>query len=108
MKLLSSFGIVLSACLATGMQRHESRASTAISIAAFKFAPTEVTVSVGDTVAWTNDDAFRHTTTADSGAWASAELATGQRFLFVATRAGRFPYHCSAHLGMRAVLHVRE
>jgi plastocyanin len=104
----SAFGVVLSACLAAGVPKAESRPLKAISIAAFRFAPTEITVSVGDTVAWTNDDAFRHTTTADSGAWASAELATGQRFVFVATRVGRFPYHCAAHPVMRAVVHVRE
>lgn len=108
MRHLSAFGVVLSACLATGGPKAESRPSSVISIAEFKFAPSEVTVSVGDTVTWTNDDAFRHTTTADSGAWASTELATGQRFVFVAMRAGRFPYHCAAHPVMRAIVHVRQ
>jgi plastocyanin len=108
MRQLSAFGVVLSACLANGVPKAQSRPSKAISIAAFKFAPAEITVSVGDTVTWTNDDVFRHTTTADSGAWASTELVTGQRFVLVATRAGRFPYHCAAHPVMQAVVHVRE
>ena len=78
-----------------------------VAISEFRFAPPELTVSVGDTVVWTNDDALPHTTSADSGAWSSPEMRRGERFAFVATRAGRFPYHCAAHPVMRATLVVR-
>lgn len=73
----------------------------------FRFAPSELSVAVGDTVVWTNDDALLHTTSADSGAWSSPEMRQGERFRFVAVRVGRFPYHCSAHPVMRAALVVR-
>jgi len=33
----------------------------------FSFAPMDLTVAVGTTVRWTNDDPFPHTTTADDG-----------------------------------------
>jgi plastocyanin len=79
----------------------------AVRIAGFKFAPVELTVSVGDTVVWTNDDALMHTTAADSGAWSSPEMGQGERFRFVTVRTGRFPYHCAAHPVMRATLVVR-
>lgn len=79
----------------------------AVSISQFRFTPAELTVSAGDTVVWTNDDALAHTASADSGAWSSPELQRGERFQFVPTRAGRFPYHCSAHPVMRATLVVR-
>lgn len=78
-----------------------------VSIAGFAFAPAELTVSVGDTVVWKNDDALPHTASADSGAWSSPELRQGERFRFVTTRSGRFPYHCAAHPVMRATLVVR-
>ena len=114
MKRLSAFGFLLSACFTSRVPnaegstpRAERRAPTAVTISGFVFSPAELTVSRGDTVTWTNDDTFLHTTAADSGAWASAELGRGQRFVFVAARAGRFPYHCAAHPVMRATLVVR-
>lgn len=73
----------------------------------FRFNPAELSVVVGDTVVWTNDDALLHTTSADSGAWSSPEMSRGERFRFVAVRAGRYPYHCSAHPVMRATFVVR-
>ena len=85
----------------------QSAKPKAVTIAQFRFTPPELTASVGDTVVWTNDDALLHTTSADSGAWSSPEMSQGQRFRFVAVRAGRFPYHCSAHPVMRATLVVR-
>jgi len=78
-----------------------------IRINEFRFAPSDLSVAVGDTVVWTNDDALLHTTSADSGAWSSPEMRQGERFRFVAVRAGRFSYHCSAHPVMRATLVVR-
>lgn len=115
MKGLSALGFLLSACLMSrvpsaegGTLRAESRGPRAVSITGFKFSPVELTVSLHDTVTWTNDDTFVHTTTADSGAWTSPELGRGQRFVFVAAQAGRFPYHCAAHPVMRATIVVRE
>lgn len=78
-----------------------------VQIAQFKFAPAELTVAIGDTVVWTNDDALIHSTAADSGAWSSPEMRRGDRFRFVTARSGRFPYHCAAHPVMRATLVVR-
>lgn len=88
--------------------RGPSPTTASVSIAGFTFGPAEVTVSVGDTVAWVNGDPLPHTTTADSGAWSSPEMARGQRFTFVPKQAGRFPYHCAAHPVMRAVIVVRD
>lgn len=78
-----------------------------VRIAEFRFAPAELTVSPGDTVVWTNDDALMHSTAADSGAWSSPEMGRGERFRFVPTRSGRFYYHCAAHPVMRGTLVVR-
>lgn len=114
MNRLSALGFMLSACVsrvpsAEGRTlKAETGEPRAIRISGFQFAPAELTVSRGDTVAWINDDAFVHTTAADSGAWTSSELGRGQRFDFVASNAGRFPYHCAAHPVMRAILVVRE
>ena len=107
---LSALGVPLTACLVWGSPRAEHTKPRAhpLSIAEFRFSPAELTVARGDTLVWTNQDAFLHTTTADSGAWSSPELARGTRFTFVAGRVGRFDYHCAAHPVMRATVVVRE
>lgn len=97
--------LVVVACLR--VPRTTSHEPHTVGIAGFAFTPGELTISVGDTVVWRNDDSFPHTASADSGAWSSPELRRGERFRFVATRPGRFSYHCSAHPVMRATLIVR-
>jgi len=87
--------------------RQQAPAPGVIRISQFAFSPGELDVAVGDTIVWTNADALRHTTTSDSLAWASPELGGGERFAWVARRAGRFPYHCAAHPVMRGVIVVR-
>ena len=73
-----------------------------------KLTPTVGTLVEGvDQDRLLNDDSFPHTASADSGAWSSPELRQGERFHFVATRSGRFSYHCAAHPVMRATLIVR-
>jgi plastocyanin len=78
-----------------------------IRISNFAFSPALLTLSRGDTVEWVNQDSFIHTTAADSAAWSSPEIANGDHFLFVAGRAGRFPYHCAAHPVMRGEVVVQ-
>ena len=114
MKLLSALGFALSACLAARnrnapmAESREPRAqSRTIRISNFAFTPTVLTVSRGDTVAWVNQDTFIHTTAADSAAWSSPEIAKGDRFIFIASQAGRFSYHCAAHPVMRGEIVVQ-
>ncbi len=81
-------------------------ATTAIAIARLAFRPAEATIMVGDTVVWSNEDEFAHTTSADSGAWSSPELPVRGRYVYVAAHPGRFEYHCAAHPAMRGALNV--
>ena len=106
----ATLGVLVSAIVATvGMSPSVQGPETkTISIAEFRFAPTETTVRLGDTVVWQNRDAFVHTTAADSGGWASGELQRDKRFQLIPHKIGRFSYHCAAHPVMRGVLIVRQ
>ena len=104
---LGLWGLGLGLCFTTSSPKPATPGPKPVIIAGFRFTPAELTVAIGDTVVWTNDDALPHTASADSGAWSSPELRRGERFRFVPIRAGRFPYHCSAHPVMRATLVVR-
>ena len=63
----------------------------------FQFMPNPVTVPVGATVVWTNNDPQEHDTTSEDGLWASPELATGESFSFTFTSPGTYEYVCLIH-----------
>jgi plastocyanin len=81
--------------------------ASAVTIAGFAFAPATITVSVGTTVTWTNNDSTGHTVTADDGSFASGTLAPGATFSQAFTTAGTFAYHCSIHSSMQGTVTVR-
>lgn len=64
----------------------------------FVFNPTDVTIPVGTTVVWVNQDGAPHTATADDGAaFKSDLLSKGQSFSHTFDKVGDFPYFCELH-----------
>jgi plastocyanin len=78
-----------------------ARAAThAVSIADFAFAPATLTITAGDTVTWTNEDAAVHTATSTSGAFDTGNLGQGQFASVTFTTPGTYPYLCTPHPDM--------
>jgi plastocyanin len=71
--------------------------STIVVIQKFAFGPGDVRVRAGERVTWINCDTDSHTSTADTGQWASPLLAPGDAFTQAFPAAGEFPYHCEPH-----------
>jgi len=71
------------------------------------YSPNPISISVGGTVTWTNNDVVAHTATADDGSWNSGSVAAGGRFSRTFPTAGTFPYHCTIHPGMIGTVSVR-
>ena len=83
--------------------------TTVIAIKNFAFAPSEVRVRAGGTVAWVNCEAVNteaHTSTADQGQWSSRGLASGDEFSRKFDLPGRYTYHCVPHTFMTATIVV--
>ena len=73
-----------------------------------QFAPKDVTVKVGQTIAWRNQDTVAHNVTADSGAsFKSGTFGKGGTFSFKAAKAGTIKYECTIHPGMTGTVTVR-
>ena len=73
----------------------------------------DVTVSVGDSVEWTNIDSAPHTVTSGespdpSGVWDRGNLNKDSKFKFTFTEAGTFDYFCKIHPSMQATVTVAE
>jgi plastocyanin len=77
-----------------------------VTIAGFAFSPATVTVSVGDTVTWTNNDGVAHTATANNGAFDTDNIAGGDSDSVTFDSAGTFAYHCEIHPAMTGTVVV--
>jgi plastocyanin len=70
------------------------------------YSPGELTVLVGDTVTWRNDDAISHTVTSEGGAFAAGSLAPGVSFQETFAHPGTYAYYCTIHRQMRGTITV--
>jgi plastocyanin len=70
------------------------------------FDPEEVTVTVGDTVTWVNEDPLEHDVVANNGEFKSELFDQGGTFNFTFTTPGTYPYFCSIHPGMTGTVIV--
>lgn len=61
------------------------------------FGTNPLTISMGTTVTWINDDTVPHTATSDTMVWDSGTLQPGQNYSFKFNNTGTFPYHCTIH-----------
>jgi len=79
------------------------------------FLPAEVTIAIGDTVTWVNDDTAAHTSTSGSvgeggpdGNWDSSLVMVGASFSNTFDEAGEYPYFCMVHPWMTGMVIVGE
>ena len=76
--------------------------------------PAEISVGVGETVTWSNDDTAAHTVTSGSaadgpdGVFDSSLFMAGAEFSHTFDAAGEFPYFCMVHPWMAGVVIVQE
>jgi plastocyanin len=81
-------------------------ADSDVSIAGFAFSPETITVTVGDSVTWTNQDGATHTATADGGSFNTGNIGDGALKSVTFEAAGTFAYHCSIHAAMTGTVVV--
>jgi plastocyanin len=79
---------------------------SAVAIANFAFDPKDLTVKVGDTVTWTNNDSTDHTVALDDGSSTSPNIPQGGTYQMTFSKAGTVAYHCSIHPSMTATITV--
>lgn len=71
---------------------------TAISIESFAFNPKVLTVPVGSTVVWTNNDSAKHNVISTN--FSSPEFGKGETFEFKFDQKGTYDYSCGIHPSM--------
>lgn len=100
----SALALVLSLAAVTGALALAPSTATGAVVAAptvridnFVFGPGTLTVSVGTTVTWINQDDIPHSVVADDKSFKSKVLDTDERFSFTFTKPGAYGYFCSLH-----------
>ena len=74
----------------------------------FSFGPASVTVPVGTTITWTNNDDVPHVVTSDDNKmFKSKALDTDDHFSFTFTKPGTYNYYCAIHPKMTAKIVVQ-
>ena len=83
------------------------RAESHIAIKNFAFSQSTLTVPVGGTVTWVNDDEEPHTVTATDSSFRSPGLDQSETFTHRFDRPGTYRYFCAIHPHMTATIVVR-
>ena len=69
-----------------------------------QFSPKDVTVKVGTTVKWVNQDSVPHDV--KGGPLSSSTFGQGGTYTYKATKPGKISYVCTIHPGMTGTLNV--
>lgn len=95
---------VVGAPLALAAARPAHAATHRVSIEGFAFVPASISVAVGDTIIFTNNDGAPHTATADDASFDTGRLRRGNIGEVTVAAAGSTAYHCRFHPNMKGVI----
>jgi plastocyanin len=85
----------------------DAAAGVEVMIKDFAYDPDPVTIKVGESVTWTNQDTAPHTATGmDREVLQSGKLDQGQSFTQTFDTAGSYEYFCEYHPNMKGVVNV--
>jgi len=70
------------------------------------FTPSNLTVTTGATVTWTNDDNMVHTVTANDASFNSGDIQPGGSYTRTFNATGVISYYCIHHSGMTGTVTV--
>ena len=79
------------------MNGNANAADAQVKIANFTFEPPVLTVKVGTTVTWVNDDDIPHLVAEKDGKFRSSALDTDEKFSQTFKDAGTIEYFCAIH-----------
>ena len=107
---LAALTVVVAAFAGAGSAPGAANAATTttVNMKSFQFSPATVSIDVGDTVRWlNNEDSIPHTATSEAyPGFATPVITAGETASVVFDKAGAYPYFCLIHPGMRGVVLV--
>ena len=83
-------------------------AKNEISIQGNAFSPDNLSIKVGDTVTWINNDSYAHTVKASKSEFDSGNMASGVKFSITFSKEGTYDYICGIHTFMTGKIVVTK
>ena len=82
------------------------RVTAGVTIKTFRYAPDPITIRVGDSIKWTNEDPVGHTATAMDDSFDTGLFFRDNSVPIIFETAGTFPYFCGSHPEMAGTVVV--
>jgi plastocyanin len=105
--VLAALAIVAATQPGSTTEAADQAAAAAVKIDNFSFGPANLTVAVGTTITWTNNDDVPHTVVSEDKLFKSKALDTEDKFSYTFTKPGTYNYFCSVHPKMTAKVVVQ-
>jgi len=103
------FVVLLSLLIISGCSKQNTNTNVAVGnnivVSGFSFNPNELSVKIGDTITWENQDSAVHTVVSTS-LFESEVLNKGEKFSFTFDKTGEYNYNCGIHPSMRGKIIV--
>lgn len=106
---LSAFISVLfliSSCYKSNNNNYSTPSNNKVTILSSGYSPASLTVAMGSTVTWTNNDNMAHTVTTADGSISSGDIAAGASYSKTFTATGTYNYYDAHNTNMMGVLIV--
>ncbi len=78
-----------------------------VSMAGSSFEPDAVTIEVGQSITWVNQDSVSHNAVADDGSWKTDIFGAGESRVVTFDTPSTYPYACTLHPGMTGTVTVQ-
>ena len=102
----AALGLVWLSTPISGGDRPRAKTHT-VAMVGMEFKPKVLTVALGDTVVWVNQDIVSHTATSTAGGFDSKAVDPEKRWKWTVRKKGEFPYVCTYHPLMTGTLQVK-
>jgi LPXTG-motif cell wall-anchored protein len=86
--------------------RAVARAAGSDTISDYKYTPSTITVTAGESVTWNNSGPTGHSATADDGSFDTGILSKGASGSHTFSKAGTYSFHCTPHPFMKGTVVV--
>ncbi|GEM_PF-3152455 len=101
-----SIMVILASSVAITLAPSARAATINVSMDGNEFFPGDITIDVGDTVTWTNNDLVLHSATDDGGLWDTGSVSPGNSASITFTEGATYSYHCEFHAFMTGTITV--
>jgi plastocyanin len=95
--LARAAGVTQAPSLALATETAGQAVSVTIHEDQYRFIPSQLTIPVGTTVIWVNDEQAKHTATADDNQFDSGDQDLGVSYAHTFTEPGTYRYYCRYH-----------